>query len=151
MTGKDFDLENAYIEIFLTKVISKEDLFDLLTSKGITFDENFNLEKASQFDLGVILMNDFPNEKLLPKISILQKDKYSDTKSLKEISDIIDEISNLSEIEIAKYYIQISDNEPMKKFTEDFVSGKNKASNSIYKNDLLFSVTEALLKAKNRL
>ena len=55
---EEFNTASAYLEIFLSKVVSKIDLYHLLKKSGINFDEEFNLEKSDQFDLVVILMNE---------------------------------------------------------------------------------------------
>jgi len=143
MPNKNFDIEEAYLEIFLTKTISKDDLVSLLTSEGISFDKNFDLNTAKQFDLGTILINDVPKDRLITVVTDLQKNKYPNIKSVEEIRLTIDSLVNLSEIEIAKYYLKIS-NSPMKGFVEDFLAGKNKES--VNKNDLLFFVMEELIK-----
>ena len=143
MPNKNFDIEEAYLEIFLTKTISKDDLVSLLTSEGISFDKNFDLNTAKQFDLGTILINDVPKDRLITVVTDLQKNKYPNIKSVEEIRLTIDSLVNLCEIEIAKYYLKIS-NSPMKGFVEDFLAGKNKES--VNKNDLLFFVMEELIK-----
>ena len=147
MTKIDFDLENSYIEIFFTKIISKEDLLNLLNSEGITFKDDFDLEKANQFNMGVTLMNDVPDNELLSKVRILQKDKYSWTKSLEELKILIDKITDWPEAEIAKYYTQISTDVAMRSFVENIINGTNKTL--FYKKDLLFLVVEELIKKED--
>lgn len=147
MINEKFNLENSYIEIFLTKVISKEDLLSLLNNEGVTFKDDFNLKKASQFDMGITLMNDVSNDKLLPKIRDLQKNKYSWTKSLERTKVLIDKITDWPEVELAQYYTQISTNGTMQSFVTDILNGTNKAP--FYKKDLLFLVVEELVKKED--
>lgn len=83
------NVTDIYIEIFLTRIISKKDLLSLINKQGISFDKNFDLEEANQLDMGMVLINDLSNDKILPQILELQAASYPKIKTLKEIRKLI--------------------------------------------------------------
>ena len=141
---KNFNLEESYLEIFLTKTISKTDLLELLTQEKISFGQNFNLETANQFDMGMILMHDTPTKKLLQQVEILRANKYQKIKPLKEIGQLISNIEKYDREKLANIYLQA----PFDPLAQKIIEGAlNNKSSQLTKEDILFFFLEGFLQS----
>lgn len=139
MLNKKFNLEESYAEIILTKIISKKDLLGLINQEGISFDSDFDVGKASQFDMGVILMNDIPTKDLLEKIEKLRTAKYPRTRTLAEASSFISNLEKYEESELVRIYLQAPFDSKIAHLLEGTLKNK---TNQLTKNDLLYFFLE---------
>lgn len=137
---KEFDTFSAYLEIFLSKVVSKTDLYCLLKKFDINFDEEFNLEKSDQFDLAVILMNDVEPEILLKEVDELWVKKYQEVKDLQTLTVLVEDLKNKTDKELAEHFLIVSKNKKLKGFVGDFLESADNVQ--ISRKDLLYFILE---------
>lgn len=137
---EEFNTASAYLEIFLSKVVSKIDLYHLLKKSGINFDEEFNLEKSDQFDLVVILMNDVEPEILLKEVDELRAKKYQEIKDLQTATVLVGDLKNKTDKELAEHFLAVSKNKKLKGFVGDFLKSADNVQ--ISRKDLLYFILE---------
>jgi hypothetical protein len=143
--------EFHWLEILLTQsrvggrsIMSRQDILALLRKYNIRFSgENWE-ETVPQSEMGNVLINDIPKEKLLPSVQECLTSRYPEKLSFYEAHQIYSNLSSRSILELAQLYLKISQNEGLREMVEDSVLNKSRRVTELQKEDIIFFILEEL-------
>jgi len=141
-------IKEIFAEIFLSHIIKKDDLIDLLDKKGIHLD-NENPENVDQDKLALILIFDLSDEEIEKVISDLQKEKYQEKLTPNQVLEIYNKTRTLPREKIVKFIGEITEGEISKDWINKH-SDQAETGVEITHEDLFFYLLEELLKMSAR-